>query len=236
MEEALRFFRAFEVWIYLLLGLGGLIYLRRFILAWQELREAGFGLERENAQTRLNQAASILVVLIFMAAAVFVMVTYVAPAMPAESALPTPTLNLLASATTTLPVVPSPTAGISGENPTPVGETAAGEGCTAGQILIASPGNGQEVGNIVEVFGTADVPNFGFYKLEMKRPDETTWVTLQAGNTAVASGKLGDWDVRRLTPGDYQLGLVVVDNQAQSSPPCIVQVRVIFVPEETTSP
>ena len=57
MEEALSFFRAFEVWIYLLLGLGGLIYIRRFILSWQELREAGFGLERERAQSRLNQSA-----------------------------------------------------------------------------------------------------------------------------------------------------------------------------------
>jgi hypothetical protein len=63
MEEALSFFRAFEVWIYLLLGLGGLIYIRKFILAWQELRGAAFGLERENAQTRLNQSASVLVLI-----------------------------------------------------------------------------------------------------------------------------------------------------------------------------
>ena len=47
MEEAISFFRAFELWIYLLLGLGGLYYLRKFILAWQELQGASFGLERE---------------------------------------------------------------------------------------------------------------------------------------------------------------------------------------------
>ena len=46
MEEALSFFRAFEAWIYLLLGLGGLFYLRKFFLAWWELQGAGFGLER----------------------------------------------------------------------------------------------------------------------------------------------------------------------------------------------
>ena len=50
MEEALRFFRAYEFWIYILLALGGLIYIRKFILAWEELRGAAFGLEREAAQ------------------------------------------------------------------------------------------------------------------------------------------------------------------------------------------
>ena len=82
MEEALRFFRAFELWIYLLLGLGGLFYLRRFILAWQELRGAVFGLERESAQARLNQAASVLVLLLTMAVTEFFLVSFVAPSMP----------------------------------------------------------------------------------------------------------------------------------------------------------
>lgn len=54
MEEALGFFRALEMWIYLLLGLWGLIIIRKFVLAWQELRGATFGLERENAEGRLN--------------------------------------------------------------------------------------------------------------------------------------------------------------------------------------
>lgn len=79
MDEALGFFQAFEVWIYLLLALGGLFYARKFILAWQELRDAAFGLERESAQARLNQAASILVLLLAMAIAEVVLVSFVAP-------------------------------------------------------------------------------------------------------------------------------------------------------------
>ena len=92
------------------------------------------------------------------------------------------------------------------------------------------------VGGVVEVSGTADVPDFGFYKLEIKRPDETIWLTLQAGNEIVREGKLGDWDTRRLTPGEYQLGMVVVDNEAQASAPCTINLFVVRAPEETGIP
>ncbi len=236
MEEALSFFRAFEAWIYLLLGLGGLIYIRKFILAWEELRGAGFGLERESAQTRLNQSASVLVLLLAMAVTEFVLVTFVAPAVPGASPLPTPTLNILATPTTTLP---ASTSQAPGEQPTataPLLSLPAAANCPAGQIAITSPIQGEEVSGIVEVKGSADIPNFGFYKFEMKRPDETTWLTLLAGNTPVKDGDLGLWDTRRLPSGEYQLGLVVSDNQGSASEPCIVQVRVTAPPDETTSP
>ena len=98
------------------------------------------------------------------------------------------------------------------------------------------PQAGEEVSGIVPVVGTADLPNFGFYKFEIKRPSETIWLTIQAGNTPVQGGKLGDWDTTRLSPGDYQLGLVVVDNQAQASEPCVIQVRVSRLIETPASP
>lgn len=233
MEAALGFFRAFEVWIYLLLGLGGLIYIRKFVLAWQELREASFGLERENAQTRLNQSASVLVLILTMAVTEFVLVSFVAPAVPGSTPLLTPTLNLLATPTITLlPVTPPAGTTLS---PVPVGQPAP-EGCVPGQIEITNPAAGQEVSSIVVITGTANLPNFGFYKIEMKQAEQPDWLTIQAGNSAVRAGKLGDWDTTRLVPGDYQLGLVVVDNQARSSEHCTVQVRVAATPEETPGP
>jgi hypothetical protein len=238
MEEALSFFRAFEVWIYLLLALGGLIYARKFILAWQELREASFGLERESAQSRLNQSASILVLLLTMAVIVFILVYFVAPIVPSANLLPTPTLDLLATPTTTLPAgTGTPPADIA-EIPfgTTYSEISPENGCIPGQIEITTPENGAQVGGVVEIIGTADIPNFGFYKFEIKRPDETIWLTIQAGNTIVRNDKLGDWDTSRLIPGEYQLGLVVIDNQAQAAPACVVLLRVVRVPETTLSP
>jgi hypothetical protein len=226
MEEAISFFRAFELWIYLLLGLGGLYYLRKFILAWQELQGASFGLERESAQSRLNQSASAMVLLLTMAVAEFVLISFIAPALPGAASLPTPTLNLLATATITLPAAAPQPLGTAAATPLLIPELPSGSGCIPGQLEVTLPNAGEEVSGVVPVVGTANIPNFGFYKFEIKRPSETIWLTIQAGNAPVQGGKLGDWDTTRLSPGEYQLGLVVVDNQAQASQPCVIQVRV----------
>ncbi len=237
MEDAISFFRAFEVWIYVFLGLVGLFFIRKFVLAWQELRGASFGLERDNAQGRLNQSAVVLVLLIVMAVAEFVLVSFVAPSLPEANLIPTPTLSLLVTETPTSAPGVAETPG--SEIPTAILEQAQAtqpSGCVPGQIEINSPLNGQEVTEVVEILGSASIPNFGFYKLEMKLPDDPNWLTLQAGNIAIQQGKLGDWDTRRLSPGEYQLGLVVVDNQARLSPACVVQVRVIRSPNATAGP
>ena len=42
-----------------------------------------------------------------------------------------------------------------------------------GQIEISMPKLGEEVSGIVPIVGTANIPNFGFYKFEIKRPSET---------------------------------------------------------------
>lgn len=235
MEEALRFFRAYEVWIYLLLGLGGLIYARKFILAWQELRGAAFGLERENAQARLNQAAGMLVLVLAMAVTEFVLVSFVAPGVPGASPLSTPTLDLLATPTTTLQssAIETGTPQTTTAGSPPLDETQqAQEDCIPGQIRITSPENDSQIGGAVEIRGTADIDNFGFYKLEMKRPEETSWLTILAGNQATQNDILGTWNTGLLPPGIYQLSLVVVDNEGQPSPRCTVQVR-ITSPQET---
>jgi hypothetical protein len=236
MEEALSFFRALEAWIYLLLGLGGLIYLRKFIIAWQELRGAAFGLERESAQSRLNQAASVLVLLLTMAVAEFVMVSFIAPAVPGANPLPTATLNVLATPTTTLTA--DSTQVLEGgptisPNPTP---STANTGCIPGQIEITAPENGASIKDVVVVNGSATIPDFGFYKIEMKRPDQQSWLTILAGNQPVTDSKLGEWDTRRIPPGQYELGLIAYDNQAQPSDLCVIQVTIIASADTTPSP
>lgn len=232
MEEALGFFRAIEVWVYLFLGLVALYFIRKFLLAWQELRDAGFGLERENAQGRLNFAAIVLVLLLAMAISEFVMVSFIAPSMPGVEALPSPTLDLLATATTTLPA----SAPGALETMTPAATSSlpdlAGQenGCIPGQVEITSPQTGSEISGAVIITGTANIPNFGFYKLEMKRVEETSWLTILAGNEVATNATLGSWNASLLSPGDHQLGLVLTDNQGQILPACIVQVRVTNLP------
>lgn len=235
--QALAFFRSFEIFVYLVLGIGGLFFLRKFAVAWQELQGATFGLERERAQGRLNTAASALVVLLTAAVVEFVLVSFVAPAIPGAMPLPTPTLNLLATATTTLPASAVDISQTPGAPPVatgvPVFLEAPTGGCLPGQISISTPQDGAEVSGIVSIVGTASIPNFGHYIFQFKRPDETLWATISAGNEPRQEGELIKWDTTRLAPGDYQLGLVLVDSQAQTMTPCVIKVRVARPPEAT---
>ncbi|MGD2156042.1 MAG: hypothetical protein PVG14_09755 [Anaerolineales bacterium] len=222
MEEALRFLRNNEIFIYLGLGVIAVWYIRKFILAWEELRSAAFGLERESAQGHLNRAASMLVFILVLAVVEFAAVSFVAPAVPGSTPLFTPTIDLLATPSVTLPdsmleavaSSPQPTVQLEGSE------------CIPGEININSPQNEETVRDIVEITGSVDVPNFGFYKFEMSTPGSSTWLTIQAGETITQEGKLGFWDTTRLTPGDYALRLIVTDNEGNILDPCVVRVRV----------
>lgn len=228
MPEVLRFFKNYEVFIYLALGIMAVWQLRKFILAWADLRSAAFGLEQESARTRLNWSVSMLVVLFFLAVAEFGLVSVIVPSFPGT--LPTPTLDLLATTTPTLegtqevlegqPATPAPTS--------PPEES----GCIPGQVEILSPEGGETVQDVVEIRGSANIANFGFYKFEVSPTQESNWQTIQAGDLVVQEDQLGYWDTTRFTPGDYVLRLIVTDNQGEASAPCSVQVRVVAPTEE----
>ena len=47
MRALLDFLHEYEIFLYILIGLISIIYIRRFLTAWQEARLAIFGLERE---------------------------------------------------------------------------------------------------------------------------------------------------------------------------------------------
>jgi hypothetical protein len=223
VEEALRFVRDNEILIYLILGIIAAWFLRKFILAWGELREAAFGLERETAQARLNWAASILVFLLILGVVEFALVSYVVPTIPGAAPIFTPTLDLLATPSLTLD--PENSTGAPTSTPGPVLTTGESD-CIAGQINITIPENGGSVRGVINIIGSANIPNFGFFKYETAPANNPNWLTIQAGNTIIENDVLGPWDTTRLNPGDYYLRLVVTDNAGQSLPPCTIQVRV----------
>jgi hypothetical protein len=229
MEQVLQFFSDYEIWIYIILGVLALWQIRKFAIAWEELRGAFFGLERDAAQGRVNSAATMLVLVIIMAVAEFTVVTFIVPTVPGAMPLPTETLDLLATPTTTLPAptlnpIETPQA-----TPTP-GELPAAEGCVAGQINLTAPVNGDRVSGSVTLRGSANIPNFGFYTYEIARPGETIWLPVQVGQQPVSKDVLGTWDTSSLTPGDYLLRLVVTDNLGNALTPCAIQVTVEAAP------
>lgn len=229
MEEILRFLKDYEVWIYVLLAIGGLIYIRKFLLAWEELRGAAFGLERESAQSHLNHSATMLALLLFLGVGVFAIVTFIVPSVPSATPLFTSTPDLLATSTITLAANPTEAgmvALIPSATITPPAMAPQGEGCTPGQVVLTEPKDGSEVSGVVILRGTANTQNFGFYKYEVARPGDAIWLTIQAGRNVVQDGELGQWDTQTLSSGEYLLRLVVTDNQGNSLPPCVIRVYV----------
>jgi len=229
MAQALRFFVLYEALLYFMLGLVAIIYVYRFWTAWQEIQVAVYGLEREAAQGRLNQAALAMFLLLFMAVVVFSIVTFVVPTLPAQEMLATPTLNLavgpLAESTTLTPpageeiefasATPLPTVSI---DPS---------GCVSDDIFISAPQAGEILQGTVEVQGSASVPNFGFYKFEVARAEEELWLTIQVGRGVVEDTILVEnWDTSRLPAGDYVLQLIVTDSEGQELTPCRIPVRI----------
>lgn len=224
MAEVLRFFVQYEAVLYFVLGLGGILYIYRFWLAWQEVSTATYSLEREASRERLNQAAIILFILLVSAVLVFIIVTFVSTALPAQALLATPTLDL--SAASQAGSVPTQETVLATATPlATVGIDPAA--CVPDTIAISEPEAGATLSGAVEVRGTVDVPSFGFYKFEYARAAEELWLTIQAGRNIVRDDILVEsWDTSRLPPGDYVLQLVVTNNEGQELPPCRIPVRI----------
>lgn len=227
MEEALQFFKTYEAIIYL--GLGGLAIweIRKFFLAWEEVRNAAFGLERESAQGRLNKSAIMLVVLIMMATAEFTLVSFIVPTVPGATPLLTPTIDLLATPTTTLVAFDEPEEQVIEATVVPISaEIEFESGCIPDEVMITAPTHGEDISGQITLMGTVDIPNFGFYKYEVTRPGETIWLPIQAGREIKHDEPLGDWDTGVLPQGAYLLRLVVSDNQGNEAGSCVIQVNV----------
>jgi hypothetical protein len=224
MVTLLRFFIIYAPLVYLTLAVGALFAIRSLLRRLRERRDAIFGLEQEMAQRRMARSITALALIFLVALGELILEAFLVPSLPAITVLSTPTLNLLAVQTNTLsPVM----AAIQGSATPLVLPTAAASGCIPGQIMITFPKPGDQVSGDVVLTGTADIPDFGFYKYEVALVGNENWSTILADRKAVRDGELGHWDTTQLTPGDYLLRLVVSDNQGNYLPSCIVPVRIV---------
>lgn len=217
MAALYRFLSAYEGLIYILLLLAALFAGRRVWNAWRELQAAIFGLEKELARQRLTFSLIGLLTIFFLFVGVLVLVSFVFPSLPAAAIVPTPTVNPLAQ--------PGGTA-LPAETGQAAAASALSNGCIPGRLELTFPRSGQEISGTVELKGSADIPNFGFYKYEIAAAGSDIWATISAGREPVRDAALGLWNTSQLTPGDYQLRLVVTDNQGLALPACVVIVRV----------
>jgi hypothetical protein len=221
MPAIYQFLGTHEVLIYILLAVGAMFGLRWLWRSWNEWRHAVYSLEKEFALRRIGQAIASLTLILVLFCGELITASFIVPNLPASFFVVTITPDLLAT----------PTGTISAELATAIALTprpaAPGEvGCVAGEVDITSPHSGREIKGTVDITGTVDVPEFGFYKYEVAPSGSDAWATISAGRDKVVSGSLGQWDTTALSPGDYQLRLVVTDNQGRALPACVIQVRI----------
>lgn len=220
MGPVYRTLANYEPLIYIVLAIGALFAFRRMWRSWREWRDSVYGLEREFALRRLVQASGLALLILGLLFAEFFIASFIAPSLPASDIMATATLNLL--------VTPAGT--VSADAPVPLGtqEIPTGmSGCIPDQIMITSPAPGDPVRDTVIITGTADVPDFAFYKYEVASMGSQNWATIAANREPVRDGELGEWNTGSLTNGDYFLRLVITDNVGESLEPCVIAVRVL---------
>lgn len=224
MSAVYRFLATYEGLIYILLALGGLFAFRWLWKSWHEWKDSVFGLEREFAMRRLSQALAVSLLILVLFFAELSLTSFVVPILPSSDLLATPTMDILDQTEGALTVIPAgdSTLVTSGSGAL----STASSGCVPDEIFLELPVSGQDVSGTITLVGTVDVANFGFYKYEVSPQGAETWATISAGREIVKNADLGLWDTSTLTPGDYELRLLVVDNQGQSYLPCVVSVRV----------
>jgi len=214
----------YEPLIYIALAIGGLFAFRRMWRSWREWRDSVYGLEREFALRRLGQATAAALLVLALVFAEFFIATFIEPSLPASDILATPTLDLLLTPAGTLSPEQATQAALSPVTQSvPIGMS----GCVPEEKMITFPQPGDEVQGTVDIIGTANVPNFGFYKYEVAPRGTQNWATISADREAKVDKSLGQWNTTSLTNGDYFLRLVIVDNVGTSLEPCVIAVRVV---------
>lgn len=249
MERVLELLAEYQWWIYGVLGLILLFYLRRALLARREGARSIFKLEQEQARGRYSRSVTMAAVVLLVMIAVFVVsnpvlttpVSSVTPEptatettgpLAAATLTPTPppaTITPTATATSTRPprpVQPTDTPDVV-VTPTPVVRPAS---CPNPNVLITSPGANQAVQGNMPIRGSANIANFQYYKVEVgpgANPKDQQWTVIgQLHNTPVSGGVLETLNSGAYAPGTYTLRLVVVDQTGNYPEPCRVTITI----------
>ena len=241
MTTLIEFVAEYSLWLYGICALGLLFYLRMAWVAEREKEQALFSLEREAAVGKRRRAIAMAFIMAALAGGVYFLTNSLEPrlnlsarsdATPTSPLLmptPTPTFAPPTATPTATPTrkprkrtmaptpTPSPTA-------TPVPQLPP---CPNPKARLTYPTVKATLRGAVQVFGSACVDNFWYYKFEFRSEDfADEWHFIQRYEAPVEDGLLGVWDTSPLPAGNYSFRLVVVDKTGNYPPPCEVRVTI----------
>ncbi len=262
MTTVVFFVEQLALGLYILIGVGIFLMLRRWSNAGYNLRSTQFELEREMYRYRRANAVTGLIVMIQAGLIVFGVQNVVAPTIRAN-AVADPDNSVAVEPAFQTPTPPNVNFGqspidssgvIIGDDPnankiqstdvptvTPVGtilpNPPAAQGCDSPQAQIQIPGNGQLLFNPVRVIGSAFTDNFSSYRFELNGPStKGEFVVLGEYNVPVKEvGDLGQFVPSFYDPGKYQFRLTVFDITNALKAACMVNIT-ISLPVPTPTP
>ena len=221
MNEIIAFFIQSEGWFYFVASIIAVVATISLIKNRRDWKLAVFSLEQEIVRRKIRNAVTWLILAIAFVVIEFSFVVFASVKYPNIN-LPTPTVSLMG----TQPLDILPEEGNPGIVQTPVVQTA--QGCTPGQIEWSLPRPGEQVQGQVDLKGTVNVSDLGFFKLEYRLTNSPNWVTIAGANKPVINDVLGGkWNASDLTPGDYELRIVVLDNANNPYPDCVITVHLV---------
>lgn len=201
-----------------------MVYVRKVYLAWRDWSVALFGLEKELSQRKINAGLSIVLFSGLLAIGLFVINTFVTPSVPGVFQVATPTVDMTEQPTL---VVETPTLEVTAQGLIPTLSAYLNKGCVPGQVNWSHPLDGDGVSGAVELNGTVNIVNLGFYKIEYSIGDQDNWIPILAGREVVDNAPFGSlWNTADLTPGDYKIRIVVFTNQQEQLPECEIKILV----------
>jgi hypothetical protein len=212
MTQVAHLIDQYQQQIFIGLGLLALIYAVLLVRANDRLARTPFGLEREVASKRRNNALAVLTLLVLVAVIIALSNSVIIPALSARQATATPKQ--------------SPTA-----SPSPVGGSdivVDSSGCENPDATLTAPADGERIAAGFEVRGTANIANQAFYKYEISGAGTGgAWLSLGVGTDPVVDGVLGSFDASAREPGNYAFRLVVLNSAGNFPPPCVVTVTIV---------
>ncbi len=228
----------YAIWLYVLLALVALLFLRAYVVARRERDNSIFTMERESAAGRMAQATMGLLVTLIAIAGVVYTAKILVEEVPLPEVIPTPTVLIaLPPSPTPPPLLPTPT--VTGtprprptlapqetETPTPELSSATPPDCPNPGVRLSQPGSGAAVSGVIQIVGSATLSDFGYYKFEFRGNDFSDWTFIQRFEEPISGGILGAWDTNSVTSGEYEFRLVVVDQTGNYPSPCPVRLTV----------
>ncbi len=104
-------------------------------------------------------------------------------------------------------------------------QTATDGACTDPDSVIISPKVGQIITGKISIVGTARIPSFSFYKIEIRQEGTSqVYANLYIGSQQVTEGTLATLDTMTWPNGEYWLRLVVVDTMGNYPERCALLV------------